>query len=50
MTGKALSFSTKYTGKSFFIGAEAKAYKSDEEENFATERTEIGFSLGMYWI
>jgi len=49
-TGKALSFSTKWTGKRFFIGFQSKFYKSDEDNDVSVERTEIGIDLGVYFL
>lgn len=50
LTGKALSFSTKWTGRRFFIGFQSKYYKSDSNEQVSLERTELGLDIGIYFL
>ncbi|GHB62663.1 hypothetical protein GCM10008107_09700 [Psychrosphaera saromensis] len=50
LTGKALSFSTKWTGKRFFVGFQSKFYKSDSSDELSVERSEIGLDLGVYFL
>ena len=50
LTGKAFSFSTKWTGKRFFVGFQSKFYKSDSSDELSVERSEIGLDLGVYFL
>jgi hypothetical protein len=50
LTGKAFSFSTKWTGKNFFIGVQSKFYKSDAHDQLSVERTEIGLDIGIHFL
>lgn len=50
LTGKALSFSTRWTGKIFFIGFQGKYYQSDENKNLSMERSEIGLDVGIHFL
>lgn len=50
LTGKAVSFSTKWTGKTFFIGFQGKYYKSDENESLSVERSEVGLDIGVHFL
>lgn len=50
LTGKALSFSTRWTSKYFFVGFQSKYYKSDSNDELSVQRSEIGLDIGIHFL